>query len=212
MATATAFLAWLSRSVENAPPLGAGTPKDSPRAAIGWWFVPIASLVKPYQIVADLYRRMAAPGSAQTASVTIVAVWWLCFIGQGFLARVAQVLPMTSLDTIRTGLSILLISSVIDLVAAGLAIVIVRRIQQGADVRAGKLGLGPRVVGPTWPMVAFANTTGVTDAGPTPSSTGTGSVIANGATVAFCPTCGTARLPGARYCASCGRDLDVTAV
>jgi hypothetical protein len=36
IAAALLFLAWLSRSVENVPPLRGGTPKESPRALIIW--------------------------------------------------------------------------------------------------------------------------------------------------------------------------------
>jgi hypothetical protein len=212
IATAVAFLAWLSRSVENAPPLGGGIPKDSPRASIGWWFVPIISLFKPYQIVADLYRRMVASGPAQAVSVTIIVVWWVCFIGQGLIARLADLTPLTTLESIRTSLSILLVSAVGDLAAAILAIMVVRRIQLGADRRAGELGLAPRVVGPTWPSQAASASSGaigptarteVQTDGRSVSAAGDGTSVP----VTSCPTCGARRLAGASFCGSCGQDL-----
>ena len=56
IASAIAFLAWLSRAVDNTPALGGGMPEFSPRAAIGWWFAPFANLIRGHQIVADLWR------------------------------------------------------------------------------------------------------------------------------------------------------------
>src|SRR5206468_7874885 len=48
LATAIAFLAWLSRAIDNVPALGAGRPSASPRWAIAWWFIPFANLGMPY--------------------------------------------------------------------------------------------------------------------------------------------------------------------
>ncbi len=218
IATSIAFLAWLSRSVENVPPLGRGTPRHSPRWSMGWWFVPVANLFMPYQVVADLYRRMALGGPKGVQSVAIVVVWWLCWLGQGVVARFAGSIPYRDVSAYRAVLALLVISSVIDLAAAILAIVIVRRIQKWADIRAGNLGLGPQVSGPVWPAPAesSAPASAATMSAPAPEdSSSPGSqppsvaAINDVAPAKFCPSCGTARLPGARYCAGCGSDLGV---
>lgn len=213
IATALAFLAWLSRSVENVPPLGGGTPKDSPRASIYWWFIPIAWFFKPYQIVSRLYRSFAE-SRGQGAS-SIVLVWWLCFVGQAVIFRAALAIPQTNLDAVKTSLYIELVSAVANVAAAILAIVVVRRIQHRANQRTGELGLGPRVLGPVWPVGTRVET-GPGEAipgGPKPLNTSASEGedpdhLSHRAQVAFCPRCGAARLSQARYCGTCGNDLD----
>ncbi|MGH7746783.1 MAG: DUF4328 domain-containing protein, partial [Candidatus Dormibacteria bacterium] len=53
---AAVFLLWLYRAVSNGPALGAGGLRFSPRWAIGWWFVPIAFLVRPFQAIMEAWR------------------------------------------------------------------------------------------------------------------------------------------------------------
>src|SRR5207302_6246087 len=57
--SAISYFAWVSRTVDNVPVLGGGRPSVTPRWSIGWWFVPIANLVKPFQIVRELHDRLA---------------------------------------------------------------------------------------------------------------------------------------------------------
>lgn len=77
IATAVAFLAWLSRAVDNVSALGAGQPLVSPRWSIGWWFVPFANLVMPFRIVKDLDQRMTPTG--QPRSGALLGWWWASF-------------------------------------------------------------------------------------------------------------------------------------
>ena len=85
VALAVAFLAWLSRTVEIVPVLGAGTPKDSPRWAIGWWFIPIAFLWKPYTVVREVWDRLALP--ARATGGALVLAWWLAWIAAFLVQR-----------------------------------------------------------------------------------------------------------------------------
>lgn len=79
---AIACIALFAISVRNAPVLGAGTPPRSALAAVVWWFVPFYNLVRPFQIVSDVYARMAVPGSAATK---IVGAWWACYLLSWFV-------------------------------------------------------------------------------------------------------------------------------
>ncbi len=199
-----AFLAWMSRAVDNTPPLGVGVPDTSPTGAIVWWFVPIANLFKPYQVIADLNRRMAA---AQPRTWLPLA-WWILFIGCGvgstFLGRLPE--PDT-IDGARS-MTWVQIGVEVGLVVSGfLAIAVVRTIQQGQQARARAAGLGHEVAAaaPIWavpPASPIAPPAVPADA----SAAG-----ASGA-AAYCPRCGRARsaLDGtmSQFCAGCGLDLD----
>ena len=58
LVSAVTFLMWFYRVYRNLPALGNATPAHAPSGAVGWWFVPIASLVVPCQIArGDLERK-----------------------------------------------------------------------------------------------------------------------------------------------------------
>jgi hypothetical protein len=79
---AIACIALFAISVRNAPILGAGTPPRSAIGAVLWWFVPFFNLVRPFQIVSDVYARLAVPGSTATK---IVGAWWACYLVSWFV-------------------------------------------------------------------------------------------------------------------------------
>lgn len=191
---AITFIAWLSRTVDNVPPLGGGTPHDSPRWAIGWWFVPIAFLWKPYTIVRDAWLRCGT--STRRSGATLVAVWWVGFIGSTILSRyVAVASDSAGIDSINTLYSIGLIGGLLTIVSAICGLLVVREIQGRANERAQALRLGaPSAM---WPAGVTASVTvstarAIPAAGP------------------FCSSCGARRVVAGRYCASCGSDLGVS--
>jgi hypothetical protein len=214
--TAFAFLAWLSRSVDNAPPLGAGTPETSPAASIGWWFVPFANLVMPYRIVRDLLDRLAVPW-LQPGRVAVLS-WWLLFI-IGYLLRstatAATRLQTRTLDelvdrTTAAGVlaalgSVLLVSSAVE------GIRIVREIQKRAEFREAYLG---RAAPGPWAQAGMPGAYGAPVSAPYPAPAGPPltppfavAPPAASSVAGFCPRCGIRRATPDRYCAACGYDF-----
>ena len=132
---AIAYLAWLSRAVENAPALEAGTPPHSPRGAIGWWFVPFANFVVPYQIVADLHDRLGATATADRARPLLLG-WWLTWIGGNLIGTAAGRAGSDTIDGLRVQYMVSMAGDALSIVAAVLAILVIRRIVEREDVRA----------------------------------------------------------------------------
>lgn len=134
---AVAFLAWLSRSVDNVERLAGGKPAFTPRMSIAWWFIPFANFVMPYQVVADLYRRMAP---VERISTLIVLGWWVFFLGGNIMSNIAGRVWIggNDLASLQTGLQLYAISDLADPIAAILAIRIVLSIQRWADARAAE--------------------------------------------------------------------------
>jgi len=135
---AIAYVAWLSRAVEDAPALGAGTPPHSPRGAIGWWFVPFASFVVPFQIVADLHDRLATATDHDRARPLLLA-WWLTWLGGSFIGYATRLPGDQTVDQLKASVSIEMVSDAVTVVAAVLAILVVRRIVRREDARAAAL-------------------------------------------------------------------------
>ncbi|MFH0751050.1 MAG: DUF4328 domain-containing protein [Chloroflexota bacterium] len=160
LASAVAVLAWLSRIVENVPPLTGRTPRRSPREAIGWWFVPFANFVVPYRIVSDAVRRLRTGGGDSTESLLLP--WWTLWLAGSLVGNLVVRLPTDTLGDVRTVFILNALSAGATAVAGALLVLIVRGVERRSGVRARALGIGhdPR---PAWPQAPPA-----TPAGPTP--------------------------------------------
>lgn len=118
---AIATLAWLRRLVSNVPALGGGPPAVGPTGAVLWWFVPFANLFKPYQAVADSWRRLAT-SPAGLSTITLGA-WWLLFLGGNILANAYARLPLPETVEAFNGRETLNIVSDMATVVAGLLLI-----------------------------------------------------------------------------------------
>ena len=128
------LLAWLSRSVDNAPNLLGGTPRWSPRWAIGWWFVPIAWWFVPYRIVADLDRRMAHGISAPAR--WLLEIWWALWVFGGVVSGIVNYLPVNTAEQVKTALTVQAFGYIPIIGSNVLTLLVVLRIQRHAQTRA----------------------------------------------------------------------------
>ncbi|MDP1849660.1 MAG: DUF4328 domain-containing protein [Solirubrobacteraceae bacterium] len=96
IATASAFIAWFHRAYTNIELLGARDLRASRGWSIGAWFVPILNLIRPKQLMDDIWR---ASDPAQPAKVEsdwrmrpvpgLLHAWWALFLGGNALGNVA---------------------------------------------------------------------------------------------------------------------------
>lgn len=173
---AIAFFAWLSRTTDVVPALGGGTPKDSPRASVGWWFVPIVDFWKPYSILRELWDRLSVP--SRPAGGLVVPAWWLPLIGGFLLDKFAAVFvaegpipaPWSELQLVDLA-EVAVVTGYF--IAAVFGLLMVHEIQARADFRAHALGFDTRPAtlpfapGPTWTPAPAAAV--VPDAAPGPA-------------------------------------------
>jgi Domain of unknown function (DUF4328) len=150
IASAIAVLAWLSRTVEIVPPLGGGTPRRSPREAIGWWFVPFANIFIPCQIVRDAYGRLQTP-TRHGGDGSVLAWWLLYLVGSGVAgASGALVERATTIDAVRS-FEVITVAALAGTSAAGFLLVrTIGEIEARVTERAVSLNLrGPDAI---WPV------------------------------------------------------------
>lgn len=160
---AVCVVAWLSRTVDNIPPLTGGTPDRSPRAAIGWWFVPFANYVVPFGITKDAVTRLRPEGGPNIEGLLLP--WWLCWVFGNIISNLSIQVPQDTLDGLRSYLTITAFSDVLLIVAGALLIVIIRATQANARLRAATVAqtapaslLGGTIVSAPPPTVAAAPT------------------------------------------------------
>lgn len=134
--TAIVFLRWLYRSYANLRHLGSGRSDETPRWAVGYWFIPFINLVKPYNIVKELWHRthygnIRGHEAAVSAPATI-GIWWSSYLLTGFISRGAAKLGEMA-ETIPQFIAATLIDAGGDLltVIAGLLLIgIIRHIDR----------------------------------------------------------------------------------
>ena len=149
VASGVGVLAWLSRVVDDVPPLTGRTPLRGPRAAIGWWFVPVANFVVPYMIVSDTARRMRPADGGRMG--LLLPTWWALWLASSLLGVLLVRLPTDTIDELRTAYLSFALGDLVDAVGAVLLITIVWRIEHWSRARATRLGLHG-MPQPSWPQ------------------------------------------------------------
>ena len=80
---------WVFRANKNARALSAQTLEYTPGWAVGWFFVPFASLWQPYKVVQEIYKASRTPHDwRSTKSTDIVGWWWGAYIFGNLLGLV----------------------------------------------------------------------------------------------------------------------------
>jgi hypothetical protein len=75
------FLVWLFKSYKNAAFLSKTQARFSPYWAVGWFFIPLLNLYKPYQVVQDLWKltfhEPSQPSFITQYGPKLIQGWWL---------------------------------------------------------------------------------------------------------------------------------------
>jgi Domain of unknown function (DUF4328) len=128
------FCMWVHRIVRNMPAIGSPDPRWSPSGAVWRCFVPILNLIHPLYSVLDAWRG-ASPGSRWTnvnmrksiGAPALIAGWWAAWIVAGVVGRIGYFMSRGSdLSTQVAGAYVDVIDSVLFIVAAVLAIMVLR--------------------------------------------------------------------------------------
>ncbi len=141
--TALFFLIWLYRSYGNLSPLRARNLEHSPGWAVGWWFIPFANLVKPFQVVRELYNESDPEFDPKTGFLNSikgtpfeVGVWWATYILSNIAFRISNALygkgDLPESDSFAVPL---IAGSILSATAAGFAIYIVISVARRQDIR-----------------------------------------------------------------------------
>lgn len=125
ISTAVFFLRWLHLAHRNLIPLGARDLKYSPGWAVGYWFIPILHLFRPFQALRELlFCSTPSPGrvptgdaAASQAAPTLLQLYWTAWILSSILNSIARRLTLRS-DSIEAGSWVAIIAAVLAIPAA----------------------------------------------------------------------------------------------
>ena len=88
LVTGVVFLMWIYRAGVNARGLGAQGMTFTPGWAVGYYFIPIMNLWKPYQAMKEIWQASENPASWPSVKPpTLLNVWWGLWLGNSLLGN-----------------------------------------------------------------------------------------------------------------------------
>jgi uncharacterized protein DUF4328 len=141
--TAIAFLMWTYRAYKNLPALGAQGLEHTPGWAVGWYFVPIANLVKPYSVTVEIVRHSNPEGigsNARRISTANVGRWWAAYLIAGVVGWIAGTMVTNgaashSMDSMMNGVGTAIVGKLISIIAAIFAIMLIAQVDKNQERR-----------------------------------------------------------------------------
>ncbi|MFJ2215793.1 DUF4328 domain-containing protein [Streptomyces sp. NPDC087864] len=141
VATAVVFLVWFHRVRRNADVFDPSAHRMSAGWAIGGWFVPFANFLLPRRVAGDIWAASTLPGpdgGAPRVSYALVNAWWTAWVCTLVLGRYASRVYDTAeeAEEIRQAAAVLFAVDLLDIVAAVLALLFVRKLTRMQHARA----------------------------------------------------------------------------
>lgn len=140
------FLTWVYRANKNLHSFLNPALKFSPGWTVGWFFIPIASLWKPYQALSEISKASdpninpALNNVDNLPTPAIVPLWWAFFLLSNFVSQVAfrLVLHKDTVTELLTSTYAYMVSDVIDLIGIIITIFMVKKISESQELRFNK--------------------------------------------------------------------------
>jgi uncharacterized protein DUF4328 len=133
LVTGVLWLIWQHRAHSNLRSFGRIGLRYTPGWAVGWWFIPFASLWKPLGAMSELWKASAPIDEPEAwrkrKGWWPLGVWWACWIGGNLLdLAVVPLRDPTDLGSVASSDLIAVGSHLVETAAAVFAIVILRDI------------------------------------------------------------------------------------
>jgi len=133
------FFMWIRRAHRNLPALGARNLSFSPGWAVGWFFVPIMNLIRPYEVVEEIWKASdpnvdVSDGSSWQNAPTspVIGLWWVFWLISGFvgytLFRMSSWAEPETLEELLTMSWIMMGYDIFSIVPVILLILVIRAI------------------------------------------------------------------------------------
>lgn len=137
LATGVTWIVWQWRVAKNVQGFGTGSLSFAPGWSIGAWFIPCASIILPVLVVQDIWRASQAqvPYGGKRKASTLVTVWWVFTMLGSLGTRLLQGSRDTSsLDSLRSADRWLVVSALVVVASAVLAILVVQQVTDRVEV------------------------------------------------------------------------------
>ena len=142
------FLMWLYRGYTNLGPLRSLGSEFTPGWAIGWWFVPFVNLVKPFQVVRNLWAEsdpeIDPDGfnlNVQAGAPAFMLIWWITWLIANFVSNLSSgAMESKSANDVAASGYIFIVHAAFHVTASALAIMVIRSITARQEERHERTG------------------------------------------------------------------------
>ncbi|MDD5700742.1 MAG: DUF4328 domain-containing protein [Dehalococcoidales bacterium] len=135
------FLVWIHRAYKNLTSFNAFGLRFTPGWAVGWFFVPIMSLFRPYEVVSEIWKvsnsGLDEATPLKSTSSSIIGWWWAFFLISNILSQIALriVLKGETASELLTSTYFYIVSDAIDVVGIIITIIMVKNINQIQEIK-----------------------------------------------------------------------------
>ncbi|MCM2579889.1 DUF4328 domain-containing protein [Streptomyces meridianus] len=131
--TGVVFLVWFHRVRVNAGVLAQGNHRGGVAWAVVSWFIPIANIWIPRGVAVDIWRASTPRNTEVPGRGTnhrVINAWWAGWLVSQLVGQFAGAVyeDADTVDAMRTAACLLLAAAVVDIAAALLAVLFVRRL------------------------------------------------------------------------------------
>ncbi|MGW0934910.1 DUF4328 domain-containing protein [Streptomyces sp. NPDC002666] len=139
LATAVVFLVWFRRVRLNAEVFDAHAQPMRPGWSIGAWFIPFVNFFLPYRIASGIWTA-STPAGRPMASRALLNAWWAGLIGSRLFVvwTERRYAAAEEVDEVLDAFGLVIAADVLDVAAAVLAILFVRRLTAMQGERAAE--------------------------------------------------------------------------
>lgn len=135
---AIGFLSWLHHAAANLSALRLSTeypPQTTPALAVIWWFVPVANLVKPYQVMREIARR----SSVAKQVYWLIPLWWSGYLVAGMLLMTGEIIGANTIGDLIMKRYLTIAAYVLHLFAGTILVVLVWKITYAQEKKRASL-------------------------------------------------------------------------
>jgi hypothetical protein len=140
IATFVVFGRWIVLAHRNLPALGAQYLEYRPGWAVGWFFIPIANLWKPFQAMRSLWRYSHSVQQPDLQDSTwVLPVWWTLWLVSSFLGNylMRSSWSAKTVEALTSSTQGFIANSLIDVFQFVIAVILVRRIWKAQEAQHG---------------------------------------------------------------------------
>lgn len=129
--TGITFLKWIHCANTNCHGFGAQDMEFNPRWSIGYYFVPILNLYRPYHAMKEIWKVSTNPTYWQNQITSpLLSWWWTLWLIAGFIGQASFRMSMraNTINSLRTATAVSIASGFIDILLYIVAVSIVSAI------------------------------------------------------------------------------------
>ncbi|HEV7699632.1 MAG TPA: DUF4328 domain-containing protein [Pyrinomonadaceae bacterium] len=143
------FLMWLYRAASNLASLRSDSTEFTPGWTVGWWFIPFANLVKPFQTVRHVWSESDPNvevqheflSSVQASAPGFMVAWWALWILANIASNItSKIFDPENIRTTELSGYFFIVDGVLWIAAAALAITVIRSVTRRQEERHRRVG------------------------------------------------------------------------